>query len=87
MSDNSAAVNSVLDQIGASGHKKVVFCNDPDTGLKAIIAIHDTTLGPAIGGTRMWGYSSEAEALEDVLRLIKGHDIQSSHHRFKPGRW
>jgi len=69
MSDNTALVNSVLDQLSASGHKKVVFCNDPDTGLKAIIAVHDTTLGPALGGTRMWNYVSEAEALEDVLRL------------------
>jgi leucine dehydrogenase len=71
MSDNSSAVNSVLDQLSAQGHKKVVFCNDPDTGLKAIIAIHDTTLGPAIGGTRMWNYDTEAEALEDVLRLSR----------------
>lgn len=53
MSGNSSIVNSVLDQLSASGHKKVVYCNDPDTGLKAIIAIHDTTLGPALGGTRM----------------------------------
>ncbi len=68
----SAVALSVLDQLSASGHKKVVFCNDPDTGLKAIIAIHDTTLGPALGGTRMWNYNSEAEALEDVLRLSKG---------------
>ncbi|MEO8795338.1 MAG: Glu/Leu/Phe/Val dehydrogenase, partial [Daejeonella sp.] len=51
---------------------KVVFCNDTDTGLKAIIAIHDTTLGPALGGTRMWNYKSEAEALDDVLRLSRG---------------
>ena len=71
MSGNSSIVTSVLDQLSASGHKKVVFCNDPDTGLKAIIAIHDTTLGPALGGTRMFTYSSEAEALEDVLRLSK----------------
>ena len=71
MSGNSSNFTSVLDQLSASGHKKVVFCNDPDTGLKAIIAIHDTTLGPALGGTRMFTYSSEAEALEDVLRLSK----------------
>ena len=71
MSGNSSIANSILDQIGASGHKKVVYCNDPDTGLKAIIAIHDTTLGPALGGTRMWSYATEAEALEDVLRLSR----------------
>ena len=71
MSGNSSIVNSVLDQLSASGHKKVVFCNDPDAGLKAIIAIHDTTLGPALGGTRMWNYATEAEALDDVLRLSR----------------
>ncbi|WP_129716587.1 Glu/Leu/Phe/Val dehydrogenase [Pedobacter sp. SYP-B3415] len=69
---------SVLDQLSASGHKKVVFCNDSDSGLKAIIAIHDTTLGPALGGTRMYNYSSEAEALEDVLRLSKRMTYKSA---------
>nr|WP_039814076.1 Glu/Leu/Phe/Val dehydrogenase [Jeotgalibacillus malaysiensis] len=53
-------------------HEQIVFCNDPATGLKAIIAIHNTTLGPAIGGTRMRNYDSTEEALEDVLRLSKG---------------
>lgn len=53
-------------------HEQVVFCNDPATGLKAIIAIHDTTLGPALGGCRMFDYQSEEDALEDVLRLSKG---------------
>lgn len=53
-------------------HEQVVFCYDKSTGLKAIIAIHDTTLGPALGGTRMWNYQSEAEALNDVLRLSRG---------------
>lgn len=62
---------SIFGQLDAFGHKKVVFCNDPETGLKAIIAIHDTTLGPAIGGTRMWAYRSEKDALHDVLRLSK----------------
>jgi leucine dehydrogenase len=53
-------------------HEQVVFCNDKDVGLKAIIAIHNTALGPALGGTRMWNYSTEEEALVDVLRLSKG---------------
>ncbi|GAA0344471.1 branched-chain amino acid dehydrogenase [Bacillus carboniphilus] len=53
-------------------HEQVVLCNDPSTGLKAIIAIHDTTLGPALGGCRMRPYASFDEALEDVLRLSKG---------------
>ncbi|WP_430790772.1 Leu/Phe/Val dehydrogenase [Virgibacillus flavescens] len=55
-----------------AGHEQVVFCNDPASGLQAIIAIHNTTLGPALGGTRMRPYDSVDEALEDVLRLSKG---------------
>ncbi|MFB5661987.1 branched-chain amino acid dehydrogenase [Alteribacillus sp. HJP-4] len=53
-------------------YEQVVLCQDRTSGLKAIIAIHDTTLGPALGGTRMWKYQSEEEAFEDVLRLAKG---------------
>jgi leucine dehydrogenase len=63
--------DSIFNQLELLGHKKVVFCSDPDTGLKAIIAIHDTTLGPALGGTRMWTYKTEQDALNDVLRLSK----------------
>lgn len=55
-----------------ANHEQVVFCNDPVTGLQAIIAIHDTTLGPALGGTRMYPYKTVDEALEDVLRLSEG---------------
>ncbi|MCA6078658.1 leucine dehydrogenase [Fulvivirga sp. 1062] len=54
------------------GHEQVVFCNDEATGLKAIIGIHNTILGPALGGTRMWNYATEQEALTDVLRLSRG---------------
>jgi leucine dehydrogenase len=53
-------------------HEQVVFCSDAESGLRAIIAIHDTALGPALGGTRMWSYLSEAAALADVLRLARG---------------
>lgn len=53
-------------------HEQVVLCNDPHSGLKAIIAIHDTTLGPALGGTRMFPYASFEDALDDVLRLSEG---------------
>ncbi len=53
-------------------YEQVVFCQDKASGLKAIIAIHDTTLGPALGGTRMWTYESEEAAIEDALRLAKG---------------
>jgi leucine dehydrogenase len=70
--------NSVFNQLSDFGHQKVVFCSDTETGLKAIIAVHDTTLGPALGGTRMWAYKSEAEALRDVLRLSRGMTYKAS---------
>lgn len=53
-------------------YEQLVFCHDSVSGLKAIIAIHDTTLGPALGGTRMWTYSTEEEAIIDALRLARG---------------
>ncbi|WP_032112842.1 Glu/Leu/Phe/Val family dehydrogenase [Candidatus Paracaedibacter symbiosus] len=53
-------------------HEQVVFCNDAKTGLKAIIAIHNTHRGPALGGCRFWAYPNEDEALKDVLRLSRG---------------
>lgn len=59
-------------EMDANGHEQVVFCSDTASGLKAIIAIHDTTLGPALGGVRMWPYKNEHEALHDVLRLSRG---------------
>ena len=62
----------VFESMESRGHEQVVFSNDPITGLKAIIAIHDTTLGPALGGCRMWNYKKESDALRDVLRLSKG---------------
>jgi leucine dehydrogenase len=59
-------------------HEQVVFCNDKATGLKSIIAIHDTSLGPSLGGTRMWNYTNEADALTDVLRLSRGMTYKSA---------
>ncbi len=53
-------------------HEQVVFCSNKEAGLRAIIAIHNTTLGPALGGTRMWNYKSHDDALKDVLRLSRG---------------
>lgn len=53
-------------------HEQVVFCSDQETGLKAIIAIHNTRLGPAVGGCRMWDYVADEDALVDVLRLSRG---------------
>ena len=62
----------VFDAVVGEGHEQVVFGSDPVSGLKAIIAIHSTALGPALGGTRFYPYESEEEALHDVLRLSKG---------------
>jgi leucine dehydrogenase len=60
------------------GHEQVVFCNNNDVDLRAIIAIHNTTLGPALGGTRMWPYETEEEALRDVLRLSRGMTFKAA---------
>ena len=68
----------VLARMEQHDHEEVLFCFDRPTGLKAIIAIHDTTLGPALGGTRMWPYASENDALRDVLRLSRGMSYKSS---------
>lgn len=62
----------IFDALANDEHEQVLFCNDNETGLKAIIGIHNTVLGPALGGTRMWEYASNAEALNDVLRLARG---------------
>ncbi|MBX6349902.1 MAG: Glu/Leu/Phe/Val dehydrogenase [Clostridia bacterium] len=62
----------VFSEVGRYGHEQVVFCRDEASGLRAIIAIHSTALGPALGGCRMWPYRDEEEALVDVLRLSQG---------------
>lgn len=59
-------------------HQQIVFCNDQETGLKAIIAIHNTQRGPALGGCRMWSYANDEEALTDVMRLSKGMTYKSA---------
>ncbi|MCF4102155.1 leucine dehydrogenase [Gillisia sp. M10.2A] len=68
----------VFGQLSFDNHEQVVFCNDKDTGLRAIIGIHNTVLGPALGGTRMWNYSTEWEAVNDVLRLSRGMTFKSA---------
>jgi len=68
----------VYGYVSQLGHEQVVFCYDQPTGLKAIIGIHNTVLGPALGGTRMWNYASEQEALSDVLRLSRGMTFKAS---------
>ncbi len=60
---------SVFDNSQYDNHEQVLFCRDREAGLFAIIAIHDTTLGPAAGGCRMWPYASVNDAVTDVLRL------------------
>ena len=62
----------VFDRIGGDDYEQVVFCHDRASGLRAVVAIHSTCLGPALGGTRFYPYASEDDALEDVLRLARG---------------
>jgi leucine dehydrogenase len=62
----------IFEKIASMGHEQIVFCHLPEVGLKAIIGIHSTRLGPALGGTRFWPYASTDEALTDVMRLSKG---------------
>ncbi len=71
-------VDPVFGQSSFNDHEQIVFCHDKDTGLKAIIGIHNTVLGPALGGTRMWKYANEWEALNDVLRLSRGMTYKSA---------
>jgi leucine dehydrogenase len=69
---------SIFEKLASHDHEQVIFCRDAETGLKAIIGIHDTTLGPALGGCRMWPFASDEEALEDVLRLSRGMTFKAS---------
>ncbi len=71
-------MDPVFGQVSFDNHEQIVFCHDKDTGLKAIIGIHNTVLGPALGGTRMWNYTNEWEALNDVLRLSRGMTFKSA---------
>ena len=78
VNESSLAENPVVSQMSAMGHEQIVFCQDEATGLKAIIGIHNTVLGPALGGTRMWSYNNEMEALNDVLRLSRGMSYKAA---------
>jgi leucine dehydrogenase len=62
----------IFDLMGEHEHEQVVFFYEPSCGYRGIIAIHDTSLGPALGGTRFWNYASDTEAVVDVLRLARG---------------
>ncbi|WP_068111921.1 Glu/Leu/Phe/Val dehydrogenase dimerization domain-containing protein [Tropicimonas marinistellae] len=61
-----------IEEIATRTHEQVLFCDDPDSGLKAFIAVHDTTLGPGLGGCRMWHYDNAQQALADAMRLSAG---------------
>jgi leucine dehydrogenase len=76
--DQLKKVAPVFGQQSFNDHEQIVFCNDKDTGLKAIIGIHNTVLGPALGGTRMYNYATEWDALNDVLRLSRGMSFKSA---------
>ena len=76
---------SVFDRMAQHDHEQVVYCYDKATGLKAIIAIHNTALGPSLGGTRIWHYATEEEALTDVLRLSAGMTYKSALADLKLG--
>jgi leucine dehydrogenase len=79
LQEAETSVNSeVFGQIQTMEHEQLVFCHDKATGLKAIIGIHNTVLGPALGGTRMWQYASEADAIRDVLRLSRGMTFKAA---------
>ena len=71
-------INPVFGQLSFDNHEQIVFCNDKDTGLKAIIGVHNTVMGPALGGTRMWNYNNEWEAINDVLRLSRGMTFKAA---------
>jgi leucine dehydrogenase len=62
----------LFDTIASMGHEQLVICNDSSAGYRGIIAVHSTTLGPALGGTRFWQYASDEEAIVDALRLSRG---------------
>ncbi|HET9444093.1 MAG TPA: Glu/Leu/Phe/Val dehydrogenase dimerization domain-containing protein, partial [Acidimicrobiales bacterium] len=68
----------VFERVNGDVYEQVVFCHDRSTGLRAIVAIHSTRLGPSLGGTRFYPYAGEDEALEDVLRLARGMTYKSA---------
>ena len=74
----AAGAEDVLGAMAAGGYEQVVHCHDASSGLRSIIAIHDTTLGPALGGVRMWPYADGPEALVDCLRLARGMTFKAA---------
>ena len=76
---------SIFQEMSKYGHEQIVFVRDEKTGLNAIIALHNTNLGPALGGSRFWNYDSEEAALYDVLRLSRGMTLKSAAAGLKLG--
>lgn len=76
---------AVFNQVEFDNHEQVVFCSDEASGLKAIIAVHNTKLGPAVGGCRLWNYASDEDAVYDVLRLSKGMTYKNAVARLPFG--
>jgi leucine dehydrogenase len=68
----------IFDKLSEYGYEQLVYFYDKPTGLKAITCIHNTVLGPSLGGTRFWNYANEEEALTDVLRLARGMTYKSA---------
>jgi len=75
----------MLDKMQNYGHEEVVYARDEKTGLRTIIAVHSTVLGPAVGGTRFWNYATEDDALYDVLRLSRGMTLKNAAAGLKLG--
>src|SRR5262249_36961138 len=75
----------IFEKIAEFGHEQVVLCHDPSAGYRGIIAIHSTALGPAVGGTRFWNYSSDSDALTDALRLSRGMTYKNAVARLNVG--
>ena len=69
---------NIFERIAEHSHEQLVFCHEPSAGYRGIIAIHNTTLGPALGGTRFWNYRSDEEAVVDALRLARGMTYKAS---------
>lgn len=76
---------SIFAQMETLGHEQVVLCSDPSIGYRGIIAVHSTALGTAVGGTRWWTYSNEAEAITDALRLSRGMSFKNALARLPLG--
>lgn len=77
MEEKETQIN-LFDKLSEMGHENLVFCQDEDSGLKAIIGVHNTVLGPSLGGLRMYPYRNEQDAIQDVLRLSRGMTYKSS---------